>query len=241
MTEQIKEAFTKESSQNTPEGNDKSKKKKYKVENWYADRFLSITVQRNILFLFSILSSIGVLAALLLVKTMYEQRAIDPYLIEVEPQTGIASVVDYKTKKEYTDQEVIKEAMIVKYLKIREGYKEDVMIKNAELIRIFSSKNVYDIYTRDLGGRSDAVRNFGREATAEIKIKSINYLLPNKVQVRFIREIRAKDKTDIRKEKYTAIVGFIFADLELNIEERWENPFGFQVISYILQLDEKEE
>ena len=219
--------------------NDKTKTKshKNKISNWYADRYLSIAVQRNVLFLFSILASVGVLVGLMLVKVMYDQRSIDPYLIEVEPDTGIAVIVDYKTKKEYTAQEALKESLLVNYIMARESYKETEVEKLSDSVRVFSSKTIYDIFVKEFKENIKPIQQYGHNASATIKIRSLNYIAPTRVNLRFSKIVSAENRSETREYKYIAIINFIFSDLVLNKEDLWLNPFGFQVTSYISQLE----
>lgn len=218
-----------------------AKTKKQKITNWYVDRYLSIAVQRNVLFLFSILASIGVLIGLMLVKVMYDQRSIDPYLIEVEPDTGITTIVDYSTKKEYTAQEALKESFLVNYVTARESYDLATMAQNSDHVRVFSTRNAYDEFVKGYDDSMKTVRQYGQKPVGVIKIKSINYITPTRVTLRFARIVSAENKPETKEYRYVAIISFSFSDIELNVEDRWLNPLGFQVASYILQMESVED
>ncbi|MBL0725441.1 MAG: type IV secretion system protein [Alphaproteobacteria bacterium] len=215
----------------------KTNVRKRKITNWYVDRYLAIAVQRNVLFLFSALASIGVLIGLILIKVMYDQRAIDPYLIEVEPDTGIATIVDYKTKKEYTAQEALKESLLVSYVSAKEAYDVNAVERNMDYVRVFSTKASYEEHVKNYDESIKLVRRYGQRPSAQIKIRSLNYITPTRVALRFAKIVSAENKPQTKEYKYMAIVSFQFSDLELNLEDRRLNPFGFQVVSYMLQIE----
>ncbi len=71
---------------------------------------------------------------------------------------------------------------------------------------------------------SDFIKN-------EFKIRSIQKLHDNTFQVRFTVEFTQKYGNSIRKNKI-AIMSYRYASLEMNDQQRYVNPLGFQVTSY---------
>jgi type IV secretion system protein VirB8 len=209
------------------------------VKNWYADRYLSIIVQRNFLFLFAAASSIGILVALIIIKNLYEQKSIDPYLIEVDKQSNIITLVEQKTQEEYTAQEAIKEYFFVKYLNAREGFNKSTFDQDMNLIRVLSSKDVYELFMQNADTKRNEIMAIGRNAYATNKIGSISYITPNRVEVRFSKDIISTDDSKQVTKYYVLTIGFNFLNLELSLEDRRLNPLGFQVISYILQEEKR--
>ncbi len=207
--------------------------KKHKIQNWYSDRYFSATLQRNFLFFFATITSIAMLISLIVIKNLYEQKSVDPYLIEVEKQTNVMAIVDNTTKQEYTAQEAIKEYFILQYLNAREGYKPQSLEENINLIRVFSSKSVFEDY-QQTSSASQMLR-FARDTIAKVKVKSISYVTDGRVEIRFTVEIFSQElaKTDLKS--YILMLGFSFLSLELSQAEIRLNPLGFQVISYFLK------
>ena len=74
------------------------------MQNWYQDRYMSVSIQRNFLLLFSIFVSIALLICLIVVKKLQEGKASDPYLIEYDNKSGLMTIVEAKSKEEYTAQ-----------------------------------------------------------------------------------------------------------------------------------------
>lgn len=206
--------------------------KKYKVKNWYADRYFSAVIQRNFLFLFATVSSIGILISLILIKNMYEQKSVDPYLIEIEKQSNMMTVVDNVSKEQYTAQEAIKEYFLVQYLNAREGYKQSSVDDDANLIRVFSTKDVYASYQQTNNIFQSELQRFAKDAVANVKIRSISYLTPNRVEIRFATEISSQELSKTDSKSYILVLGFSFVSLQLSQADLRLNPLGFQVMSY---------
>ena len=71
-----------------------NKKSKSKIKSWYSNRYQIVVVQRNILLLFTLVSMFSVAISIIFVKTIMSSKSLEPYVIEVEEKTGIATVVD---------------------------------------------------------------------------------------------------------------------------------------------------
>lgn len=204
-------------------------------KNWYSDRYISLVVQRNLLFALAIMSSVGVLIGLVIIKAIYEQRSIDPYLIEVEQQSNIITTVDQESKAEYTARESIKEYFIVNYIKARESYDSANYDANVDLMRIFSSKQEYEAFASGADNARLDAKNLGYGAVTVMKLHSIAYLTPNRAKIRFVRESRIPGSKNASSRSFSLIFGFAFLDLRLSMEDLHINPLGFQVNSYIMQ------
>ena len=177
-------------------------------------------------------STVSVLLMLLFIKSVYDQRSTEPYLIEVDKQTGILTTVESQTKKEYTAQEVIKEYFIVNYVYSRETYSPTDKERNDDNVRIFSAPKVYKTYQSEISKIRSDIAAVGPNAVAYIRIGSISYLTPNRVQIKFSRDVKSPDTDKIVTRKYLGILSFEFLDLQMSLEDRRQNPLGFQVSSY---------
>jgi type IV secretion system protein VirB8 len=127
----------------------KDNKQKKNIVSWYQDRYLMAIVQRNFLLIFSVVSSIGVLICLILIKNFYEGKTVEPYLVEVDKKTGIASVVDTKSKEQYTSNEIVRESYIMQYVRAREQYSQEKVDDYQNILRVLSSPSIYKIYTTE--------------------------------------------------------------------------------------------
>jgi type IV secretion system protein VirB8 len=211
------------------------KKTEGKTRDWYSDKYSIAIVQRNLVLLFAVVTSIGILFSLILVKFIYENRSIEPYLLEIDKKSGIATIVDSKTVAEYTASQVVKESYIIKYIMAREGYKQVKEDEDRNIVRLFSNKYIYDIYGADetnVSVRYDLKGNNNRSTINIIpQIRSFSLVYPKVAEVKFARNIYIEGKL-FRKRFFKVNISFDFFDLQLSLSERYINPFGFQVTSY---------
>ncbi len=202
--------------------------------NWNSNRYSIVVAQRNSLLLFTLILSVAIFISILAIFKISTSSTIEPFVIEIEKKSGIVQWVDPITVKQYSADEVLNNHFIAEYIKSREifdpyNYNYNYYTK----VRLFSSPSVYNEfknYTKlqnmdDLFGLySDFIKN-------EFKIRSIQKLHDNTFQVRFTVEFTQKDGNSIRKNKI-AIMSYRYASLEMNDQQRYVNPLGFQVTSY---------
>ena len=206
------------------------------IQNWYSDRYMSVLVQRNFLFIFAIISCFGVLVSLIFIKDLYEKKYIDPYLIQVDDKNGIMTIIDPESKKSYTAHEVVKDYFIKKYIDAREAYKTSSIEEDINLVRIFSSKAVYNEYIKEVKKDVMALKSIGFNARYETKILSYLYIDSKRLEIRFQKQALSDDNQgDI--SRFKLILVFDFLDLELSYEDRMLNPLGFQILYYSLVED----
>lgn len=207
---------------------DYAKKDKLKIKSWYANRYQMVIVQRNLLILFTTVSMIAVAVAVIFVNKIMSSKSLEPYVIEVEQKTGVPVVVEQMSAKSFTGDEMIRKYFINKYIQSSTGYDPKNYKMNAEEVRLFSTPRVYS----DFKNRINA-KELGTDSTINVRIKSVQFPNTNTAQIRIARQIN-KDGSESETKDEVITINFYFADLSLTLEERFINPLGFQVSSYII-------
>ena len=215
--------FTKKTEQNTDD-----------MQNWYSDRYASVSIQRNFLLLFSIIISISVLVCLMVIRSIQEGKSSVPYFIEYDKDSGYTYVVDAQSKQEYTAQQAVKESMIIQYINKREAPRLSTLEDDMNYVRVMSSSKLYESYTRSVISTVSALRKEGLNSKYSIEIKSLTYLSANRVKISFSRILRNDNEQEVSSNDYILTTTFGFSDAETTIDDMRINPLGFQVVSYNL-------
>jgi type IV secretion system protein VirB8 len=208
-----------------------NKKTKLKIKSWYSNRYQIVVVQRNILLLFTLVSMFSVAVAVIFVKNVMSSKSLEPYVIEVEEKTGIATVVDQLTSQNFTGDQMIRKYFINEFIHAASGYDPRNYKMDVDKVRLFSIPGIYS----DFRGRINA-RELGPDARIDIRIKSIQFTDPNTAQVRIVQQSSTVENDYNAKTKDQVItLGFYFSpEMNLTMEERLINPLGFQVNKYLI-------
>jgi type IV secretion system protein VirB8 len=206
-----------------------NKKSKIKIKSWYSNRYQIVMVQRNVLLLFTLVSMFSVAIAVIFVKSVMSSKSIEPYIIQVEDKSGIATVVNQLTSENFTGDQMIRRYFINEFIHAASGYDPKTYKKDSEKVRLFSVPGIFADYRNRVNPRQ-----LGADTEINVRVKSMQPLDPNTLQIRIARQITKKDGTsEIKDEVIT--MGFYFApNMSLTMEERLINPLGFQVNRYMI-------
>jgi type IV secretion system protein VirB8 len=206
------------------------------ITGWHTDQYQSTVVQRNLLFVVMLVCLGAILFSAVVIRYLKSTRTIEPFVIEVERKTGIATVVDPLTTKAYTGDEVIKRYYVMKYLKAREEYYNNLFEKNfREVVRLLSSDQVYGsdyVPKFNQGNPQSPYNTLGNRSWREISLKSMIFPTANSARVSFVLKTDGMLKSVQNKVAY---LEFEFKDLQMNEKERLINPLGFVVTLYRLE------
>ncbi len=207
-----------------------------KTKNWYQDRFQTLRIQRNILFIMMIIAVFTMVITAMRMSSLMEQKVFEPFVIEVEDKTGVVTQVSQKTLEKYQADEAVIRYFLVKYLRAREGfdpatYKYDYN----QVVRLLSAPDVYGSFIAYLRGDPRSPLKVAGNKRREVAIKSLRFMDARKreVQVRIaVSEIapRTNQVTDVYN--YFITIKHDFVALDLSSTGRYVNPLGYQVVSY---------
>lgn len=209
-------------------------------KNWYSDRHQAVQVQRNVLAVVSFVAIVFSAIAIFLVYSNIPIVTVEPFVIQVEPRTGVTQVVRSATARELTAQEAVNNFFIVRYVKARESFNPAIR-QNIQIVRLSSDPaTVFREYAFEISQQnpqSFAARS-GGSGTREVKIKSMSRLDKNpscievtcsiQIRVRIVETVRGK----VEKFDKVILMEYTYTTLNLSLEERYINPIGFRVLSY---------
>ncbi len=162
-------------------------------------------------------------------------KTIEPYVIQVEQKSGVVQAVDPSAFKDLTANESVNNYFILLYIRAREGYGSADLIRSYELVRLMSEPGrVFGGFMAeaDANNPQSNVARLGSVGVRRVKLKSMTYLEPKKVQVRILVE-ELMDGINVSSQLHKIILlEFEYTKMGLTTEERYVNPLGFRVIAY---------
>lgn len=206
------------------------------VRNWYSDRYQTVVVQRNLLFLVTVISLIGVFISVFVVRQVTASRSIEPFVIEIERKSGVATVVNPLERKKLAADEELTKYFIARYVQARETYDTLTYEYNYfTVIRLLSTSGIYYPFKNYIVSNPQSPRLlYGEVTSSQIKIRSITLPNEGEARVTFTISVSGARSGDFNK---VATLKFGYYTLEMSQEERYVNPLGFQVTAY--RVDEE--
>lgn len=212
-----------------PETEKQTKKTKLKIKSWYSNRYQIVVVQRNILLLFTVISMFSVAVAVIFVKNVMSSKSLEPYVIEVEAKSGIATVVDQLTAQNFTGDQVIRKYFINSFIHAASGYEPRTYKQDVDKVRLFSVPGIYGEFRNRINARE-----LGTESQIDVRIKSVQFTDANNAQIRIVKQTNLQGVDPTTTDQVISM-GFYFSpNMQLSMEERLINPLGFQVNKYMI-------
>ena len=206
------------------------------LRNWYEERFDTVLVQRNLLFLLLVILLVLSIISIAVVAYVVNTKRFDPFVIQIDDATGMAKIVNPLTPSILDGNEALARYFIKKYVVARESYNPvDFDTEAKKTVRLLSSNSIYWDYRGYL--KNDQINpavKYGQKNTTYLLVKSWSKIDGKKYILRFSLNETAGNKLKFDK---IAVVEFDYLPMELTDEERDINPVGFQVTGYRIDDD----
>jgi type IV secretion system protein VirB8 len=182
-------------------------------------------------------ASCAVVVALLLagvIMALMPLRRTEVFTILVDSTTGSAERIYQVQPTGISDQEAVKEALLVAYIADRESYFTPGLQDRLEGVQRRSAGAARDslqvLWTA--GGPDYPPALYGPNAQVDVLVRSISFLQPLVAQIRFEKRLARPNQAPVTRA-FIATVSFAFEPRqERSLERVWENPLGFTVSAY---------
>lgn len=210
------------------------------ISEWYQDLYRSVLISRNRWLLIAAIALSVVLAQTIALISLIPLKKVEPYVIQIDNKSGITNVLKpLKDEKEksLTENEAVTKSFIVKYMVARETYDPQDLNNHYDLVRLMSSSEEgkkFDDWVSNLNPNSP-VERYKNTTTRTVKINSVSFLNNKTAQVRLMTT--ENQKNEHREDYWVAILTFRYVNSPMNETDRFNNPLGFQILSYRLDQE----
>jgi type IV secretion system protein VirB8 len=207
--------------------------------SWSQDLYGKTIVQRNLLFILSIILAIALVLSLIWMQINNSESKIKPFVIEIDKKTGVATTVKPLTSNEYSANLAVVRSLIINYIRAREEYSDGLFDRNfLDIVRVFSDPNIYYNY-KNLFNKNNPQSPYNilsKTGMSKVKWKSIIFPKDGTAQIRITLQIyNSKDNKSVEINKIILMAFEFNESLQLNEEDRLINPLGFNVTLYQIE------
>lgn len=210
------------------------------VYSWYEERYNSLVVQRSWLLLLLALALIAVMVAMSALTIVATSKTFDPFVIQIEDQTGAAKVVNPVESSLLGGNEALAQYFIKKYITARETYNPVDFDHNLkEVVRLFSTSTVYYGFRNYIKREDvDPTVKYNQNNTTYLISKSFSKLPDDKTGQTYMFRFAIQETAGLQKRyDKVAILNIGYVPMQLTETERDINPVGFQVKGYRVDDD----
>ena len=183
-------------------------------------------------FVTTIFGGITLLSLLALVM-LVPLKSFEPYIVEVDKNTGYVEVKSGLTRPiNLTEQQAVTQANIVRYIRSREGYDPYAIEQNFGIAALLSTGNaareLQELYSA--ANAKNPAKVYGKAKRVTTEIASVTFPNGSTGIVRFATT--EQSDTDSVVRHWIAVVRYRYTETPATNEWRFENPLGFQVYDY---------
>lgn len=209
------------------------------ARSWSEDRRRSANLQTRIAW---IVAGVAAFIALLLavaLAAMMPLKSVQPYVVTVDRQTGAVQVEQSLSSGKLTQNEAVIQAQLANYVIARETFDATDLPFQYRRVQLLSAPDVARVYVASMAAANPAspLRVLGKGDTLAVAIKSVSIVAPGVALVRYdiIRSVAGSGAS--ARRSHVSALSFGFSGKPLRLEDRFDNPLGFQVTRYRRDLE----
>lgn len=178
----------------------------------------------------------GAIASLLAlaIAVMVPLKTVQPYVVTVDRQSGAVELATTLANRKLTENEAVIQAQLANYVRVRETFDATDLATNYRRVQMLSAPDVAKRYVAEMaaGNPASPLRALSPGDTVAVRIKSVSLIGPGSALVRFDAERTLAGGRAASATAYASAISFGFSNRPLRLEDRFDNPLGFQVTRY---------
>jgi type IV secretion system protein VirB8 len=207
---------------------------KNEITSWYEDKTFRVTVQRNILFVVSIILSACIIVSLIAIKTIVEKQAIEPYVVKVSNQDQIPISVNMNSVISYANaNQSVVEYFLLQYVNLRESY--NFLTYNYDysiILKRMSTSQIFNTFWNQVNSADGVINLLGRNGSINISVKQLIPDPSNKVAVMRISKRFVQNGNIKSIKNYEIKLHYDFKTENLSYKDIVLNPLGIIIDFY---------
>lgn len=205
------------------------------TDAWEEELYLSLRGRLRWAVLFAAACFVVMIVLSLTLYGLFPLKSIEPIVITVDKNTGLANVDSRLNGLSLSDDEAITQSLIYRYIRDRETY--DFGDLEERLERVFdlsdaeAQTDMRALYADDNPNNPIAI--YGRNSRVLVRIQSVVLQPNNRALIRLEKSIQAQAGIQPTQRNFVVSLSYGFDRTgTMSLQERWDNPTGFYVDDY---------
>jgi type IV secretion system protein VirB8 len=206
----------------------------FRAASWSADRQADHRKSRKIAWIIAgAATAVALLEAVALVALM-PLKTVVPYTVMVDRHTGFVQALEGVDPARITADAALTQSLLAQYVVAREGFDISTIDGDYRKVALWSADAARRDYLAFIpqSNPQSPFNLYPRSTSVAATIKSVSPLGPNSALVRFDVVRRDLGQSGGTPSAYVAVIRYRFSGEPMAIEDRLNNPLGFQVTSY---------
>jgi type IV secretion system protein VirB8 len=165
---------------------------------------------------------------------MLPLKTVVPYTLLVDKQTGYVQQLKPLEQQSVAGDKTLTQSFLVQYVMARENFDIDALQADYRKVALWSSGPARTRYLASVQASNpeSPLASLPRSALIKTTVKSVSQLSANTAMVRFDTIRIDETGRQAPRQPWVAIIKYRYSSAQMNIEDRYINPLGFQVLKY---------
>jgi type IV secretion system protein VirB8 len=202
--------------------------------SWNRDRVQATQSSKRIAWwIAGIAAAIALLEAIALVL-LTPLKTVEPYTLMVDRTTGYVQALKPLDQAKIAPDSALTQSFLVQYVIGREGFDIATLNANYRKVALFSADKARSSYlqTMQVSNPASPLSIYPRSTTVDVRVKSVSPIGPNAALVRFETVRSDAGAQPQPAASWVAVIKYRYSREPMNLDDRFVNPLGFQVVSY---------
>ena len=202
--------------------------------SWADDRVAAERRMRRFAWIVAGVAGAIALLLALVIAMMTPLKTVQPYVVTVDRQSGAVEMATTVGGGRLTQNEAVIQAQLANYVRVRETFDATDLAANYRRVQLLSAPAVRAAYVAQMatGNPDSPLRTLSPGDTVSIRVKSVSLLGPGTALVRFDADRTMAGGRGVNTTAYASAISYGFNNKPLRLEDRFDNPLGFQVTRY---------
>ena len=200
--------------------------------SWEIELYRKERRSRHIAWTVATVAGASTVLSLSALNLLVPLKQFEAVVVIADKTTGFVEVARSLDESKLSENDAIKTANIVRYIRARETYDPRALKDNYDLAQLYSTGQAASDLRQDFEPSNPRSKDkvLGRNARIAVTVKSVSFLNASTATVRFSTETRRENT--LQREHWVSVVRFRYTTAPLKNEYRFDNPLGFQVVEY---------
>lgn len=205
------------------------------ADSWANDRVVADARSRRTAWIIAGVAAAIALAEAIALLFLTPLKTVEPYTLLVDRQTGFVQQLQPVDAAKIAPDTALTQSFLVQYVIARESFDINALQSNYRRVVLWSNgaaKNRY-VAAVQASNPDSPLASLPRSTTLETRVKSVSPIGKDSALVRFDVQRRDAGGQAGPAQPWVAVIRYRYSGEPMKIEDRFVNPLGFQVLSYV--------
>jgi type IV secretion system protein VirB8 len=204
------------------------------ADSWANDRQDSLRKSRRIAWIVAGAASAVAIFEASALMFLAPLKTVVPYTLMVDRHTGYVQVLKPIDAQKIAPDAALTQSFLVQYVVARESFDIDELQANYRKVSLWSADAAKSDYVTSVqvSTPGSPLSRYPRSTVVDTSVKSVSPLGGNAALVRFETQRRDASGQAQPARAWVAVIRYRFSTEPLQMEDRFVNPLGFQVVRY---------